>query len=61
MEGFYRQKPGGMRKLLAKEKKGLFEARLPFLRERQVSYQDDLLSFVSVGRVERAQITPHWC
>lgn len=32
MEGFYRQNLCGTRKLLVKEKKGLFQVRLPFLR-----------------------------
>lgn len=34
MEGISRQKWGGTRELLAKEKKVLFQARSPFLEER---------------------------
>lgn len=35
MEGFYRQKLGSMRKLLAKEKKLLFQVKSPFFGEGQ--------------------------
>ena len=47
MEGFYRQREGGARKLLAKEKKELFEARSSSIlggSKQQESYADYLTS-----------------
>lgn len=65
MEGFYRQREGGARKLLAKEKKGLFLG--PSFsgvglggvgREPQGFYHADCLF---LRRIERARVTDYWC
>lgn len=54
MKEFYRQKQGETRKLLAEEKKGLFqEGCLP----QRCSYQTDYLSFL--GGMKRARMTDY--
>ena len=53
---FYR-KEGRARKLLAKEKKGVFQARSFFLSGKSRSSDQQISSSFFAGRVERAHMT----
>lgn len=58
MEGFYKKKLVGTRKLLEKENKWLFQARLPSIRGRWGSFHADYLSFF--WGMEKAHVTNYF-